>query len=59
MVEKVASELRKMRLSKVAEETGIHENTLRKIMCGKTANPSWRVMSTLSEYLRIDLCQMQ
>ena len=59
MVEKVALELRKMRLSKVAEETGIHENTLRKIMCGKTANPSWRVMSVLSEYLRIDLCQMK
>ena len=57
MVDKIASELTKMRLSKVAEDTGIHENTLRKIMLGKTENPTWRVVKALADYLKVDLCE--
>ena len=38
-------------LSKVAEKTGIHYNTLRGIRDGTNDNPTYQVMIKLSEYL--------
>lgn len=35
----------------VARMTGIHYNTLRNIRDNRDANPKWRTLKTLSDYL--------
>ena len=36
----------------VAAATGVHENTVRDIASGRNDNPTYRVMLSLSDYLR-------
>ncbi|MBK9427236.1 MAG: hypothetical protein IPN63_07580 [Gammaproteobacteria bacterium] len=43
--------LKDRRLDKVAAATGLHPNTIRDIRDNEDANPTWRVLSALSEYL--------
>lgn len=43
--------LRDRRISMVAEATKIHYNTIRSIRDNRVANPSYRVLKALSNYL--------
>ena len=43
--------LRDRRISMVAEATKIHYNTIRGVRDSKVANPSYRVLKALSNYL--------
>lgn len=38
--------------SKVAEATGVHYNTVREIRDNPDANPTYRVLAALSDYLK-------
>jgi len=39
------------RVDRVAEATGIHYNTIREIRDNPKANPTWRVLKALNDYL--------
>lgn len=51
---KIIELLQDRKLSKVAENTGIHYNTLRAIRDQKNINPTYKVVVALSEYLEND-----
>lgn len=53
--QQVQTALRDRNLRIVAEETGLHYNTVASIGRGDTSNPSWETMRKLSEYLTRDL----
>lgn len=42
---------------KVAKATGLHHNTIRDIRDREDANPTWRALVALSEYLESQLIQ--
>lgn len=50
-LEDIRSLLQDRRVSVVAEATGIHFNTIREIRDNKDANPTYRVITKLTEYL--------
>ena len=50
-IEAIRLALRDRRISMVAEATGLHYNTIRGIRDNKVANPSYRVLKALSNYL--------
>ena len=51
-VDQIAEALQDRRLPKVAAATGIHHTTLAKIRDRQTVDPSHRVITTLTAYLR-------
>jgi len=50
-LEQIRQGLKDRRLDKVSEATGIHYNTIRYIRDNESANPTYRVMVALSDYL--------
>ena len=50
-LEDIRNLLQDRRVSMVAKETGIHFNTIRDIRDNEGANPTYRVMTKLTEYL--------
>lgn len=51
-VEEIATALSDRRIAIVAKATGLHHNTIAAIRDGKVKDPSYRVVSKLSEYLK-------
>lgn len=43
--------LQDRRVDKVADATGMHYNTVREVRDNENANPTWRVMKALNDYL--------
>lgn len=50
-LEQIRTLLKDRRVSIIAKETGIHFNTIRDIRDNEHANPTYRVITKLSEYL--------
>lgn len=50
-LDQIRAALRDRRLSKVAEATGLHYNTIREIRDNPDANPTYKVIRALSDYL--------
>lgn len=50
-LEDIRGLLKDRRVSIVAKETGIHFNTIREVRDNQDANPTYRVMTKLTEYL--------
>lgn len=50
-LEQIRAALRDRRLAKVAEATGLHYNTIREIRDNPDANPTYKVIKALSDYL--------
>ena len=50
-LEHIRSALQDRRIGKVAKATGLHYNTIRDIRDNPEANPTWRVMKALNDYL--------
>lgn len=53
-IEEIRRRLADMRPKRVAEATGLHYNTVREIRDNPNANPTYRAMKALSEYLSHD-----
>lgn len=49
-LEQIRDLLKDRRVSMIAKETGIHFNTIRDIRDNDKANPTYRVITKLSEY---------
>lgn len=47
----IQAALKDRRTDKVAEATGFHYNTVREIRDSPNANPTWRILKGLSDYL--------
>ena len=47
----IRAALQDRRLRRVAEATGLHYNTVRDVRDNPNANPPWRVLKALSDYL--------
>jgi hypothetical protein len=50
-IEAIRLALRDRRLSMISEATGLHYNTIRGVRDNEAANPSYRVLKALSDYL--------
>lgn len=50
-LDQIRAALRDRRLAKVAEATGLHYNTIREIRDNSNANPTYKVIKALSDYL--------
>lgn len=50
-LDEIKAELADRRLSIVSAVTGIHYNTLRQVRDDPNANPTYKVMSALSDYI--------
>lgn len=50
-LDQIREALRDRRLTKVAEATGLHYNTLREVRDNPNANPTYKVIKALSDYL--------
>ena len=50
-IEAIRLALRDRRLSMISEATGLHYNTIRSVRDNEAANPSYRVLKALSDYL--------
>jgi hypothetical protein len=50
-LEQIKAALSDRRIKMVAQATGLHNNTIRDIRDNPKANPSYRVMKALSDYL--------
>jgi hypothetical protein len=50
-LDQIREALRDRRLAKVAEATGLHYNTIREIRDNPDANPTYKVIRALSDYL--------
>jgi hypothetical protein len=50
-IEAIKLALRDRRLSMVSAATGLHYNTIRGVRDNENANPSYKVMKALSDYL--------
>jgi hypothetical protein len=48
----LSQQLTGKQLKEIAEKTGLHYNTLRKIRDDPSANPTFNVMTTLTEFFR-------
>lgn len=51
-LEDIQKALKDRRLSMVAEATNLHVNTIREVRDNPFANPTYKVMKALSEYLQ-------
>lgn len=51
-LELIRAQLQDRRLTVISEKTGLHPNTLRDIRNNADCNPSHRVLSALSEYIK-------
>jgi len=51
-LEQVRDGLQDRSIAKVAESTGLHYNTVRGVRDNQDANPSYRVVAALSQYLQ-------
>ena len=47
----IRQRLQDRRIDAVAQATGLHYNTIRDIRDNENANPTWRVIKALSDYL--------
>ena len=52
--EKLQRKLKDHNIAAVARATGLHKNTIYRIMRGEAKNPSYCTVQTLLEYLRRD-----
>lgn len=50
-IQEIRLALRDRRISMVAEATGLHYNTIKSVRDKTAANPSYRVLKALSDYL--------
>jgi len=50
-IEAIRLALRDRRLSMISKATGLHYNTIRGVRDNEAANPSYRVLKALSDYL--------
>lgn len=50
-LDQIREALRDRRLAKVAESTGLHYNTIREVRDNPNANPTYKVIRALSNYL--------
>jgi len=50
-IEAIRLALRDRRLSMVSEATGLHYNTIKAVRDNESANPSYKVLKALSDYL--------
>lgn len=50
-LDQIRAALRDRRLAKVAEATGLHYNTIREVRDNPNANPTYKVIKVLSDYL--------
>lgn len=50
-LEQIRAALQDRKPAKVAEECGVHFNTVREIQRNPDANPTWRVMQAINAYL--------
>jgi hypothetical protein len=50
-LQQIKSALQDRRTDKVAEATGLHYNTIRDVRDNPDANPTWRVLKALNDYL--------
>lgn len=50
-LDQIRAALRDRRLAKVAEATGLHYNTIREVRDNQNANPTYKVIRVLSDYL--------
>lgn len=50
-IETIRERLRDARPSRVAEATGLHYNTVRRVRDGDSVQPSYEVIKKLSDYL--------
>ena len=50
-IDQIRAALRDRRLAKVAEATGLHYNTIREVRDNPNANPTYKVIKVLSDYL--------
>lgn len=50
-IEAIRLALRDRRISMVAEATGLHYNTIKAVRDNEDANPSYKVLKALSDYL--------
>lgn len=52
-LESVREALRDRRVSMVAKATGLHYNTVRDVRDNPEANPTYKVLKALSDYLEV------
>jgi hypothetical protein len=50
-IEQIRAALRDRRIGMVAAATGLHYNTVKSVRDSLTANPSYKVLKALSDYL--------
>lgn len=50
-LDQIRKALQDRRLAKVAESTGLHYNTIRAVRDNPDANPTYKVLKALSDYL--------
>ena len=50
-IEAIRLALRDRRISMVSNATGLHDNTIRGVRDNESANPSYKVLKALSDYL--------
>lgn len=50
-LDEIRTALADRRIDRVAEATGLHENTIWAIRAGRNENPSYRTLRSLSDYL--------
>ena len=51
--------LQDRRIGLVAQATGLHVNTIRDLRDGENANPSYRVLAALSDYLEKNAAKIE
>lgn len=51
LIEDIRKQLQDIRLSRAAQATGLHVNTIRDVRDNPQANPTYRVVKSLSDYL--------
>lgn len=47
----IRTQLKDRRVAMIAQETGLHFNTIREVRDNADANPTYRVMQALTKYL--------
>lgn len=50
-IEEIRKQLQDLRPARVSEATGLHANTIREIRDNPHANPTYRALKALSDYL--------
>lgn len=50
-LQQIREALKDRKITRVAKECGIHSNTLGEIMRNPDANPTWKIVQALNDYL--------